>query len=122
MARIEQNKEFLESLVISVGKKRSKIILNSTEEEIKCCFEIILNSPNLKYTKTEDKEFKKCVKFIKQFYSSKWNLSEIKAFIVKNASKFQILTALVFSKFIQGEICSLMQNGMQPSNLKSGPN
>lgn len=118
MARVYSCKSYLESFLIASGRQRSKIITNASDEEIKCLFEIVLNSVNLKLDKSEEKEFKKCQTLIKSFFRTKWNLFKFRSFVSKHSLKFQILTAWVFNKFMQEEICKVINNGVQPPSSK----
>jgi arginyl-tRNA--protein-N-Asp/Glu arginylyltransferase len=111
MQRISRNKAFLDDLLGTRGKRKQKaIITRATYDNLCALYELILNSPNLNYTKKDEKVIKKSKIVLKKFFKQKLDLSSFKILIHKHLNLLLPILCLVLQKLIQSDVCTILNN------------
>jgi hypothetical protein len=99
MERIQQNKSFLDNLLKEKGNRLRSLLSRSSEENIKCIVELVINSKHFKFTGKEKRNLTRSKSLLKYFKSKRILKQKIlRRHLIKNLKQVKIFVSLVLPK------------------------
>lgn len=109
MERIQENEDFLRSLIRSNPSQRKRLLLECTEDQFKSIVECLVNIPNIDFNAKEKKCAKNNFNVVKYFKGKQsLNLKKGKAFLSKHHSALvPLLSCILVRIFEEALVCVL---------------
>jgi len=111
MARVEEEREFLNRFVASKSSERTAIIKNANPQQLEAIAECMLNVNSVNLTKREGRCLKQYQKIIKTFSKKKFTIGKLKAFLLKNRRLVFFVVSTILLKTLEYGILSVCNDG-----------